>query len=470
MNMNHTAEKPDRKPVFDINRVDYQWIEKTSNLKELRLAYQELEFDGCFPDLLKTLGKKIAELDPEFKKKITPEKKLSAAEEKKLNAEIYSFFDDMQKTDNQLRGIDTNEDQENQQIFANGQSRKPDDARKTKVVEEIEKGQMAANERLKGNEFMKSKEYREAVEAYSKSLELNSKEPFTFANRAMAHLKLKEFKNCIEDANKALELKPDYLKAYHRRGKAYHALKKYDEAIRDFQFILEQEPDNEGVNRDLKEARGAQTKQQDQKATTPTIEEIIEPEEEQPKEDKKKFVRVAIEEDSEEEDEEPKIEEVGAKKNFIESKFPLKTAKQIEAHTREAQILMRNGAKAFMDKFEKMKQSKEQVKIQEVPETPKVETPKTETPKTETQRTETPAARKIREEIEKAEKQAAEARAKQEQLLKEAKQAQQEYERAQKELNDAQKEKDKSAAALDKSTQNLKQEMKDKNMLDEYQA
>jgi len=76
-------------------------------------------------------------------------------------------------------------------------------------------------------------------------------------------------------------------------------------------------------------------------------------------------VRVAIEEDSE--DDEPTIEEIGATSGSgIESKFPLTKKKDIEAHQREATILMKNGGKAFMDKWEKFNKSKETVKIQEV--------------------------------------------------------------------------------------------------------
>ena len=81
-----------------------------------------------------------------------------------------------------------------------------------------------------------------------------------------------------------------------------------------------------------------------------------------------KFKRVAIEEDSSEE-EEPKIEETTqAPKNDdmdirkivkgIDSKFPLKTAKEIEAHTREAKILMKQGATAFQKKWENRDEKK----------------------------------------------------------------------------------------------------------------
>jgi len=91
----------------------------------------------------------------------------------------------------------------------------------------LEEKRTAENERLKGNEFVKSKDFELAIKAYTRSLEIVKDEPFTFANRAMAYLKLKNFKLAVDDATKAINLKPGYLKAYHRRGKAHHALNKF---------------------------------------------------------------------------------------------------------------------------------------------------------------------------------------------------------------------------------------------------
>lgn len=102
------------------------------------------------------------------------------------------------------------------------------------LVQQMEKQKIAENERQKGNECVKSKDYKEAVTCYSRSIELNPTEAFTYANRAMAYLKLKEYKNVIADADKAIQIKPGYLKAFHRRGKAYAALNKFEEAIKDF--------------------------------------------------------------------------------------------------------------------------------------------------------------------------------------------------------------------------------------------
>lgn len=110
---------------------------------------------------------------------------------------------------------------------------------------------MAEQDRMKGNEAVKAKDYSEAVYHYTNSINLDPNEPFSYANRAMAYLKQKIYKNAVEDATKAIELKPGYLKAHHRRGKALTGLDRFEEAIKDFQYILEEEPDNKDVNKDL---------------------------------------------------------------------------------------------------------------------------------------------------------------------------------------------------------------------------
>lgn len=121
---------------------------------------------------------------------------------------------------------------------------------------EYNRKKKAEDERLKGNEYMKSKEYKEAVSAYTSSLSI-FEEAATYSNRAMANLKLKRYASCICDADDCLRLDPKFLKAFHRRGKAYLARKEYEKAIKDFQTILESEPENRDINNDLMTAREA---------------------------------------------------------------------------------------------------------------------------------------------------------------------------------------------------------------------
>jgi peptidylprolyl isomerase len=174
----------------------------------------------------------------------------------------------------------------------------------------------AENERIKGNEYMKSREYQEAITAYTQSLEI-FEEAATYSNRAMANLRLARYASTICDATRCLELDPNYLKAFHRRGKAYLARKEYEFAIKDFQTILEKEPDNRDINNDLMDAREALEKGEPK--TEEIVDESIPVEKTQPKVtnmeipkaapvapkvEEQKFKRVMIEEDSDDDEEE----------------------------------------------------------------------------------------------------------------------------------------------------------------------
>lgn len=202
---------------------------------------------------------------------------------KAVDEDINSFLQDIQKVDKRLLNAASNEaleGQENKQLRANGAS----------VIEEFEKKKAAENERLKGNECMKAKEYVDAIKCYSRALELHPDDSATFSNRALAHLKTKEYARALEDADAAIKIKEDYIKAYHRRGKAYASLNKLELAIRDFQFILEKEPHNKEAMQEVKNARKkledklkpTESKKEESKAPVGA------------KEAEKKFVRVAI--------------------------------------------------------------------------------------------------------------------------------------------------------------------------------
>lgn len=128
-NIGHTApsgDARDRKINYDLNRVDYEWVEKQSNVKELKQAYEALEIDGCFPDLMKTVGEKICTLDPKFKRRMEGEKQLTAEEQKAVDEDIFSFLESANQTDNKLRNLATEGDKENKSIFSNEEPVKKD--------------------------------------------------------------------------------------------------------------------------------------------------------------------------------------------------------------------------------------------------------------------------------------------------------------------------------------------------------
>ena len=98
LNMNDTAAG------VDLNKIDFEWVEKTNNKKELKAAYKALELDGGhFVELQKFLGEKIVKLDPTWHRKIYGEKKLSFEEQKAINEELNDFFESAKKIDNSLK-------------------------------------------------------------------------------------------------------------------------------------------------------------------------------------------------------------------------------------------------------------------------------------------------------------------------------------------------------------------------------
>lgn len=113
----------------------------------------------------------------------------------------------------------------------------------------------AEEEKEKGNDYVRSKDYDLAIECYNQAENLAPDNAAIYCNRALVHLKLKRFQKVIEDCNKAIALQPDYVKAYNRRGKAYIELKEFREALKDFEFVIQSDPENSEANADLKRCR-----------------------------------------------------------------------------------------------------------------------------------------------------------------------------------------------------------------------
>ena len=82
----------------------------------------------------------------------------------------------------------------------------------------------------KGNALVKEKKYKEALDCYSKAIEIDTNDPILYSNRSAMHLNLFNYDQALIDAEKALSLKPDYGKAYLRKGKALEGQKRIKEA------------------------------------------------------------------------------------------------------------------------------------------------------------------------------------------------------------------------------------------------
>ena len=260
--------------------------------------------------------KKLKEIDPSFKlpedfNNYTPE------EERAAQDDVMAFLDEMNEADKKIKG-DTGPNSRSKAIFDDGRNAAPEQTEAQKeFIASLENKRSAEDARYRGNEYMKSKEYDEAIEQYTRSIDLNPGEPATYCNRAMAYLRAKKYARCIEDADKTIELEPDYVKAYHRRGKAYLATNKFSHAIKDFQYILEKNPEDEDINASLRQARQKlQAHEEKLEKSKPKTEELASDSTEASPDKKdapsagaakattKQFKRVNIVEDDESEEEE----------------------------------------------------------------------------------------------------------------------------------------------------------------------
>lgn len=110
-------------------------------------------------------------------------------------------------------------------------------------------------ERLKdeANQFFKRQDYQEAVNLYSKAIDLSPESAVYYANRSIAHLRLENFGYALEDANSCLDLDRNYVKGYYRRAAAFMALGKFRGALKDFETVVKFRPSDLDAKKKLTE-------------------------------------------------------------------------------------------------------------------------------------------------------------------------------------------------------------------------
>jgi tetratricopeptide (TPR) repeat protein len=94
----------------------------------------------------------------------------------------------------------------------------------------------------KGNAFIDSKDFENAIAAYTKAIELDPKYAMAYYNRGNAYRALGKREQTITDYSKAIELDPKYVYAYNNLGAVYRSLGKNEQAIADFNKAIELNP------------------------------------------------------------------------------------------------------------------------------------------------------------------------------------------------------------------------------------
>mmetsp|Transcript_21582 Transcript_21582/g.56290 ORF Transcript_21582/g.56290 Transcript_21582/m.56290 type:complete len:420 (-) Transcript_21582:972-2231(-) len=102
----------------------------------------------------------------------------------------------------------------------------------------------AEQEKAKGNDHFRAKEYAEAIERYTISLGYRPANAPLHANRAAAYIKLKMWDAAELDCDNALLVDPEHTKAMIRRAAARLELGKAEPALQDLEAALARDPQN----------------------------------------------------------------------------------------------------------------------------------------------------------------------------------------------------------------------------------
>ncbi len=97
------------------------------------------------------------------------------------------------------------------------------------------------NEKEKGNECFKAKEYTESIDFYTNAIDIDTASVQScashiidltlYTNRALAFCKLKSWDRAVTDCNTVITSDPKNIKAHWRRATAYAGKAMFDKAI-----------------------------------------------------------------------------------------------------------------------------------------------------------------------------------------------------------------------------------------------
>ena len=128
-----------------------------------------------------------------------------------------------------------------------------DNSLEIEISDEIQ--EQAEALKTEANAFFKQEKFQQAVDLYSKAIELNPKKAVYHANRSIANLRLENFGYALSDASKSIECDKNYLKAYYRRAAAHMALGKYKIALKDYERVFKVRPNDADAKKKYTECK-----------------------------------------------------------------------------------------------------------------------------------------------------------------------------------------------------------------------
>lgn len=105
--------------------------------------------------------------------------------------------------------------------------------------------------KAKGDAAFQAGRISEAIELYTKAINVDGSNHALYSNRSAAYLKHGDAQNALDDASACISLNPDFAKGYSRKGSALHALDRLNDAAAAYKEGLEKFPTDDGLKKGL---------------------------------------------------------------------------------------------------------------------------------------------------------------------------------------------------------------------------
>ncbi|KAK7756879.1 Hsp90 cochaperone [Diatrype stigma] len=118
---------------------------------------------------------------------------------------------------------------------------------------------MSSADELKalGNKAIAEKKFDEAIDAFTKAIEIEPSNHVFYSNRSAAYASKKDWTNALKDAEKTTEVKPDWPRGWGRKGAALHGAGDLLGASEAYEEGLKQDPNNAGLKSGLASVKRA---------------------------------------------------------------------------------------------------------------------------------------------------------------------------------------------------------------------
>ena len=95
----------------------------------------------------------------------------------------------------------------------------------------------------RGNAYAAMGEYDKAIDDYSKAIQLDPNDADVYSNRGYVYNAMGEYEKAIADCATAIKIDTDHVEAYNNRGNAYANKGEYEKAIADYNKVIQLNPD-----------------------------------------------------------------------------------------------------------------------------------------------------------------------------------------------------------------------------------